>query len=55
METEIKALVTACRAKYGNSDKAYRGILFNFRKEWDEQVSAEKAANPAPAPEAPVE
>ena len=55
MEAEIKALVTACRATYGNSDKAYRGILFNFRREWDDQVAAEKAANPAPVPEAPAE
>jgi hypothetical protein len=46
METEIAALVTACRAKYGNADKAYRGILFDFRKAWDTQVAAEQPATP---------
>lgn len=57
MEAEIAALVTACRAKYGNSDKAHRGILFAFRAEWEKQVAAEaKAATPEPAPEpAPAE
>lgn len=54
MDAEIKALVTACRAKYGNSDKAHRGILFDFRREWDRQVAAEQAATPQPAPVAPA-
>lgn len=48
MEAELAALVTACRAKYGNADKAYRGILFNFRKEWEAQVAAEKEAPTQP-------
>jgi len=44
MEAEIKALVTAARAKFGNADKAYRGILFAMRAEWEAQVAAEKNA-----------
>lgn len=54
MDAEIAALVTACRAKYGNSDKAHRGILFTFRAEWEKQVKADKAADSQPAPETPA-
>lgn len=52
MEAELTALVTVCRAKYGNADKAYRGILFDLRKEWERQVDAEKMTIPAITPEA---
>jgi len=48
MDAELAALVAACRDKYGNADKAYRGILFNFRKAWEAQVAAEKATPAQP-------
>jgi hypothetical protein len=48
MDEALAALVTACRAKYGNADKAYRGILFNFRKAWEAQVAASKATPEQP-------
>jgi hypothetical protein len=48
MEAELAALVSACRARYGNADKAYRGILFNFRKAWEAQIAAEKEAHTQP-------
>jgi hypothetical protein len=53
MDAELAALVTACRARYGNADKAYRGILFNFRKAWESQVAVEKAT-PAQPPVEPT-
>lgn len=52
MEAELKALVAACRGKYGSADKALRGIIFDFRKEWETQEAVAKAAAEKAAAEA---
>lgn len=42
----VKQLVIELRKSHKSSDKAYRGMLFSFRKAWDDIEAAEKLTIP---------